>query len=71
MCLTYGGERHDLEGYTDADGGSQEDQHAISGYVFLIDGGMISWGAKRQELVTLSMAEAEYVAATHAAKEAL
>ena len=71
MQLTYGSERHDLEGYTDADGGSQEDRHAIAGYAFLIDGGAISWGAKRQELVTLSTAEAEYVAATHAAKEAL
>ena len=69
--LTYGSERHDLEGYTDVDGGTQEDRRAISGYAFLIDGGAISWGAKRQELVTLSTAEAEYVAATHAAKEAL
>ena len=32
---------------------------------------MISWGSKKQELVTLSMAEAEYVAATHASKEAI
>ena len=71
LQLTYGSERHDLEGYTDADGGSQEDRHTISGYSFLIDGGAISWSAKRQELVTLSTAEAEYVAATHAAKEAL
>jgi hypothetical protein len=71
LQLTYGGERHDLEGYTDADGGGQEDRRAISGYAFLVDGGAISWGAKSQELVTLSTAEAEYVAATHAAKEAL
>ena len=69
--LTYSSERHDLEGYTDADGSTQEDQCAISGYAFLIDGGTISWGAKQQELVTLSTAEAEYVAATHTAKEAL
>ena len=68
--LTYGGERHDLEGYTDADGGTQDDRRAIAGNCFLIDGGIISWSAKRQELVTLSIAEAEYVAATHAAKEA-
>ena len=44
--LTYGGERHDLEGYTDADGGTQEDRCAISGYAFLIDSGAISWGTK-------------------------
>jgi hypothetical protein len=69
--LTYGGERHDLMGYTDADGASQEHRHAISGHVFLIDGGAISWSSRKQELITLSTAEAEYVAATHAAKEAI
>ena len=71
LKLTYGGERHDLEGFCDADGGTQEDRHAISGYSFLIDGGAISWSLKKQELITLSTAEAEYVAATHATKEAL
>ena len=70
MQLTYGGERHNLEGYTDSDGGTQEDRHAIAGNVFLVDGGAVSWSAKRQELVTLSTAKSEYVAATHAAKEA-
>ena len=70
LKLTFGGERHDLEGFTDADGGTQEDRRAISGYCFLVDGGAVSWTAKKQELVTLSTAEAEYVAATHAAKKA-
>jgi hypothetical protein len=69
--LTYGGECHDLEGYTDADGAMQEHRHAISGYTFLFDDGTISWSSRKQELVTLSTAEAEFVAATHAAKEAL
>ena len=31
----------------------------------------MSWSSKKQELVTLSTAEAEYVAATHAAKECI
>ena len=53
------------------DGSSNEDRHAISGYVFLIDGGPVSWSVKTQEIVVLSTTEAEYVAATHAAKEAL
>ena len=69
--LTYGDERHDLIGFTDADGATQEHRHAISGYAFLIDSGAVSWSSQKQELVTLSTAEAEYVAATHAAKEAL
>ena len=67
--LTYGTEQKGLIGYADADGASQEHCHAISGYAFLIDGGAISWGSRKQELVTLSTTEAEYVAATHAAKE--
>jgi hypothetical protein len=49
----------------------QEHRKAISGYAFLIDGGAVSWAAKRQEIVALSTTEAEYVAATHAAKEAI
>jgi len=69
--LTYGAERHELLGYTDADGASQEHRHAISGYAFLIDGGAVSWMSRKQELVTLSIAEAEYVAAIHAAKECI
>ena len=40
--LTYGAERHDLIGYTDADGASQEHRCAISSYAFLIDGGAVS-----------------------------
>ena len=69
--LTFGGERIGLQGYTDADGASQDHRRAISGYAFTIDGGAVSWSSRKQELVTLSTAEAEYVAATHAAKECL
>ena len=48
-----------------------EDQKAVSGYAFLIDGGTVSWASKKQEIVSLSMTKSEYVAATHATKEAL
>ena len=61
----------ELEGFVDADGASQDHRRAISGYVFMVDGGAVSWSSKKQELVTLSTTEAEYVAATHAAKEAV
>ncbi len=71
LTLTYGEERHDLVGYTDADGASHEHRHAVSGYTFLIDGGTISWQSRKQEIITLSTTEAEYVATTHAAKEAI
>ena len=71
LSLVYGGKREDLLGWVDADGASQEHRRAISGYVFMVDGGAISWSSKKQELVTLSTTEAEYVAATHAAKEGM
>ena len=69
--LTYGNERHDLIGFTNADGTSQEHRHAISGFTFLIDSGAVSWASHKQELITLSTAEAKYVAAMHAAKECI
>ena len=71
LSLVYGGRKEDLQGWVDADGASQEHRRAISGYVFMVDGGAVSWTSKKQELVTLSTTEAEYVAATHATKEAM
>jgi hypothetical protein len=69
--LTYGAEQHDLIRYTDADRASQEHRYTISGYVFLIDGGTVSWSLRKQKLVTLSTAEAEYIAAMYAMKECI
>lgn len=69
LGLTYGTSRGRLVGYTDADGVSQEHRRAITGFAFLVDGGAILWGSRKQELVTLSMAESEFIVATHAAKE--
>ena len=57
--LTLGGQENALVGYTDADGASQEHRHAISGHVFFINGGAVSWSSRKQELITLSTAEAE------------
>jgi hypothetical protein len=62
----------DLIGYTDADWcGSVDDSKSTSGYVFLLAGAPVSWKSKKQGLVALSSTEAEYVAATEAAKEAI
>jgi Reverse transcriptase (RNA-dependent DNA polymerase) len=70
-ALTYRNKHHDLIGFTDADGASQEHCHAISGFAFLIDSRAVSWASKKQELVALSTTEAEYIAATHAARECI
>jgi hypothetical protein len=69
--LTFGGGKEGLEGFADADGASQEHRHVISGHTYLIDKGAISWSSRKQEFVTLSTAEAEYVAAMHATKEGI
>jgi hypothetical protein len=71
LWLSYGETRRVLEGYADADGSMAEDRRAITGYAFLIDGGAVSWSSKRQEIVSLSTTESEYVAATHGMKEGL
>ena len=71
LWLLYGMAKMDLMGYTDADGSMAKDRHAILGYTFLIHSGAVSWSAKRQEIIALSTAEAEYIAITHASKEAL
>jgi hypothetical protein len=70
LGLTFGTSSAGLVGYTDADGTSQDHRRAITGFAFLVDGGVVLWGSRKQELVTLSMAESEFVATTHAAKEA-
>jgi hypothetical protein len=63
--------KNSIAGYTDADSATQEHRHAISKYAFLINGGAISWFLQKQEIVTLSTAEAEFVVAKHTAKEAI
>lgn len=61
-----------LVGYSDADwANDQDDRRSCTGYVFLKNGGAISWNSKRQPTVALSSAEAEYMAASAAAQEAL
>lgn len=69
--LTFGGQKRELVGYADADGSMAKHRQAMSGYAFLLDGGAVSWSSKRQEIVSLSTTESEYVAASHATKEAL
>ena len=60
-----------VEGFTNANWGNDiNDRHSICGYPFVLNGGAISWSSKKQSVVALSSIEAEYIAVTHAAKEA-
>ena len=61
-----------LRGYCDADW----DGHLIAckfsrGYVFFVGIGSILWNSKHQPTMALSTTEAEYMAASHLAKEAM
>lgn len=61
-----------LTGYTDADwGGSIDDRRSFTGYVFVMNGGAVAWDSKKQRTVALSSTEAEYMALSEAAKEAM
>jgi hypothetical protein len=71
LVLMYGKQQKELEGYSDADGSMHEERKAVSGYAFILDGGAVSWSSKKQDIIALSTTEAEYVAASHAVKEAL
>ena len=57
-------------GYCDADwGGDPDSFKSTGGYVCFLNGGAISWKSKRQQTITLSSAEAEFMAASRMAQE--
>ncbi len=78
FALTYGGDNDEdilnteLNIFCDADWANDtSDRKSISGYVVTMAGGAVSWSSKKQQTVALSTAEAEYVSATHVAKQVL
>lgn len=60
-----------LFGYTDANWARDHDRRSTGGYLFLLFGTVLTWSSKRQATVALSSCEAEYIAETEAAKEAI
>ncbi|XP_055960563.1 secreted RxLR effector protein 161-like [Mercurialis annua] len=72
MVLTYGGGDLKIYGFTDSDFQSDiDDRKSISGFVFTCNGGAVSWKSSKQETTADSTTEAEYIAASDAAKEAV
>eukprot|EP00253_Pinus_taeda_P035538 PITA_35538 len=62
----------DIYGFVDVDwAGDLDQRRSTSGYVFNLFGGAFSWMIKKQSIVALSTTKAEYMAATHASKEAV
>lgn len=59
-------------GFSDSNwAGPNSDRKSIGGYIFLFGGSPISWQSKRQTCVATSSNEAEYMAGSEAAKEAV
>lgn len=68
-------QRDDMEpmhGFCDADWASDEtDRRSVTGYVFKMQGGAVSWNSRKQQTVALSTTEAEYMAMASATQEAI
>jgi hypothetical protein len=68
--ITYQRKTHEAQrkivvhGYCDSDWASDSnDRKSTGGFIFCLAGGAISWSSKKQPIIALSTAEAEYVAA--------
>jgi len=63
---------NELWGWVDADwAGDTDTRRSHTGYILMMNGGPISWKSRRQDNVSLSTSEAEFVAASQAGQEAL
>ena len=73
LSLTYGGAKEllsqEIDIFCDANWAGGADRKSTSSYVVTIAGEAIAWSSKKQASIALSTAEAEYIAATHAAKQ--
>ncbi|KAJ9544930.1 hypothetical protein OSB04_024637 [Centaurea solstitialis] len=74
MFLVFGGSEDEISvtGYSDASFQTDRDDfRSQSGHVFTLNGGAISWKSSKQDTIAGSTTEAEYIAASDAAKEAI
>ena len=73
LSITYGRtqELHIL-GFSDANwGGDKNDRKSTTGYLYMVNNGAVSWTSHKQSTVTTSTMEAEYMALSDAAHEAI
>ncbi|KAJ9552405.1 hypothetical protein OSB04_016450 [Centaurea solstitialis] len=74
MFLVFGGSEDEISviGYSDASFQTDRDDfRSQSGYIFTLNGCAISWKSSKQDTIAVSTTEAEYIAASDAAKEAV
>jgi hypothetical protein len=71
IFLIYGGDsKLVVSSYTDTSFQTdRDDMRWQSSYVFILNGGIVSWKSSKQETTTDSTIEAEYIAASEVAKE--
>lgn len=62
----------DILGFSDSSWASRMDEwKSVSGYVSILQGGAVSWRSKRQDSVSRSSTEAEYIALSDTTQEAI
>ena len=72
LFLVYGEEEVKLQGNTDSSFQSDpDDSRSTFGFMFTLNGGAVSWKSSKQPTTADSTREAEYIAASDAAKEAV
>jgi hypothetical protein len=73
--ITYSGAGHtvaEIVGFSDADWGANIlDRKSISGQVFMLAGGAVTWTSKKQPTIALSSLEAEYLALSLCTRQAI
>ncbi|KAL0455137.1 UNVERIFIED_CONTAM: Copia protein [Sesamum latifolium] len=71
MFLIYSGGELILEGYSDASFHSDDNAKSQLDFVFKLNGGVVAWKSSKQDTTADSTTEAEYIAVSEAAKEAV
>ena len=70
--LKYSKTKLNLKGYTDSDwAGNSENRKSTSGCCFTLGSAKISWFSRKQTSVAQSSTEAEYIATSMGAREAI
>jgi hypothetical protein len=69
--LTLGSTDGGIEAYVDVEWASQPHHHLMSGYMIMLNGVPVAWSSRKQPIIALSTAEAEYITLTAAAREVL
>ena len=71
MFLVYRGDKElVVNGYVDASFDTDlDDYKSQTGYIFILNGGAVSWCSSKQSVVAGSTCEAEYIAASEATNE--